>query len=229
MGRINRFIWFLIMIIIGGGAGLYYAWYVKPADFVDAALYNLRPDYKTDYVLMVAEIYDRDHNRLDALVRLDKILAPSDPGRETVVASAIENAQHLGYAPVDLQKLYRLQEGITGERPTPTETIDPTALYAFELTSAATPSVPDTSQFDTSPFDAAPFDVSQPETSSSFASTPVPGDVLQADSDPFGTGIIITTDPNAAPQLDLPPAPMPTANPGYSGNDESNSSLSWEN
>ena len=53
MGRINRYIWFLFMIIIGGGAGLYYAWYVKPADFVDAAMYNLRQDYKTDYVLMV--------------------------------------------------------------------------------------------------------------------------------------------------------------------------------
>ena len=184
MGRINRFIWFLIMIIIGGGVGLYYAWYVKPADFVDAALYNLRPDYKTDYVLMVAEIYDQDHNRLQALVRLDKILAPSDPGRETVVAAAIENAQNLGYAPVDLQKLYRLQEGITGERPTPTETIDPTVLYSFELTSAVTPSVPDTTQSESSPFDVSLSDASSP-----FTSTPVPNDssVPQADDDPFGT------------------------------------------
>ena len=225
MGRINRFIWFLIMIIIGGGAGLYYAWYVKPADFVDAALYNLRPDYKTDYVLMVAEIYDQDHNRLQALVRLDKILAPSDPGRETVVAAAIENAQILGYAPVDLQKLYRLQEGVTGERPTPTETNDPTMAYAYELTAAATPAGPDTSQQNSSPFDSSPSNESSP-----FAATPEVNEngVPQADADPFGTGIIITTDPNAAPQLDLPPAPMPTANSGYSSDSGgANSSLSW--
>ena len=67
MSRINRFIWFLIMIIIGGGIGLYYSWYVKPADFVDAALYNMRPDYKTDYVQKGEEkkLVDKYKKQLD--------------------------------------------------------------------------------------------------------------------------------------------------------------------
>ena len=206
MNRINRFIWFLIMIIIGGGVALYYAWYIKPADFVDAALYNMRPDYKTDYVLMIAEIYDKDHNRLQALVRLDKVLAPSDPSRETVVASAIENAQILGYAPVDLEKLYRLQEDISGERATPTPTpVDNSSEEAF----TATPSQSDVTVLIST---QEPFDTT----------------ISIADDDPFGTGIIITTDPNAAPQLNLPPAPMPTANFGGSEyrNDSGSLSLS---
>ena len=195
MGRINRFIWFLIMIIIGGGAGLYYSWYVKPAEFVDAALYNLRPDYKTDYVLMVAEIYDQEHDRFQSLVRLDKILAPSDPSRESVVEAAIENAQNLGYNPVDLQKMYRLQEVISGERILPTETIYPTALYVFELTSTA----------------SAGQTVSTQDTNVRETATPTPNNssVPVADSDPFNTGVQITTDPNAVPMLDLPPAPFP--------------------
>ena len=45
-----------------------------------------------------------------------------------------------------------------------------------------------------------------------------------ADSDPFGTGIQITTDPNAVPMLNLPPAPMPTPKPNL--DTTNNSSLS---
>lgn len=203
MGRINRYIWFLFMIIIGGVAGLYYSWYVKPADFVDAALYNLRPDYKTDYVLMVAEIYDMDHDRFQALVRLDKILAPSDPSRESVVEAAIENAQNLGYNPVDLQKLYRLQEIISGERAVPTDTPVP-AEPVLKTGSDSAEVVPQVTE-----------ETAEPTVSGA----PV------ADSDPFGTGVIITTDPNAAPMLDLPPAPVITprgdTQDGYSSLDDS--------
>jgi len=194
MNRINRYIWFLIMIIIGGGAGLYYAWYVKPADFVDAALYNMRSDYKTDYVLMVAEIYDRDHDRLQAFIRLDNILAPSDPSRETVVDAAVEIAQHFDYNPVDLQKLYRLQEVVSGERSTPTGTPIPTSTYTEEqvLTGTVEPIVKSTEAYE-----------------------PTSASVPVADSDPFNTGIRITTDPNAVPMLDLPPAPTITPNGEY--------------
>lgn len=188
MGRINRFIWFLIMIIIGGGVGLYYAWYIKPAEFVDAALYNLRPDYKTDYVLMVAEIYDQERDRLQANIRLDKILAPSDPDRESVVEAAVENAQNLGYNPVDLQKMYRLKEAITGERVMPTETVDPTSIFEYEMTNTA---------------------VIRQNVQETPAPTQNNSDVPVADEDPFNMGIMITTDPNAAPMLDLTPADFP--------------------
>ena len=184
MGRFNRFVWFIIMIIIGGGAGLYYAWYVKPAEFVDAALFNLRSDYKTDYVLMTAEIYAKDHDRLHAFMRLDKLLPSNSETRESVVEDAIKRAEGFGYNPVDLQKMYHLKEIITGERTTPTPTHDPTREYLFEQTRTAAAEIVRES------------------------STPTPnvnGDPV-ADSNPFGTGVIITTDPNAAPMLELTPA-----------------------
>jgi len=193
------------MIIIGGGAGLYYAWYVKPAEFVDAALYNMRSDYKTDYVLMVAEIYDRDHDRLQAFIRLDNILAPSDPNRETVVNAAVEIAQNFGYNPVDLQKLYHLQEVVSGERATPTETPVPTFTYSPEQLLTGT---------------------TAPEFRSTESYEPANGSVPIADTDPFNTGIRITPDPNAVPMLALPLAPTITPNSDYQeSNNDNNSSF----
>lgn len=206
MGRLNRFIWFLIMIIIGGGAGLYYAWYVKPVEVVDAALYNLRADYKADYVLMAAEIFDETHNRYSTLLLLDRIL---DQGEDTadVVEAAISNAEKTGYDPIDLEKMYRLKEAVTGQRPTATPPFDPTTVYEIENGVTATVSAP------------AGSSVSTVESSGSSG-------LPQADSDPFGTGIQITTDPNAVPMLDLPMEPTITPRPegAVSGNSGTSSS-----
>lgn len=209
MSRFNRFVWFLIMIIIGGAAGLYYAWYVKPAEFVDAALFNLRSDYKTDYVLMVAEIYDKDHDRLHAFMRLDELLASNSETRESVVEDAISRAEGFGYAPVDLQKMYHLQEVITGEKTTPTPTHDLTRDYQIEQTRTAAALTPEIRETNTP--------------------TPNVGGAPVAEDDPFGVGVQITTDPNAVPILDLPPAPTitppggwvdPYADTGSSGMDD---------
>ena len=92
MGKINRYIWFLLMIVIGAGIGLYYSWFIKPPDFVDAVFPNLRLDYKTDYVLMAAEIYDQDHNRLEAVHRLDDVLYQNE-NREEFMENVIEKAK----------------------------------------------------------------------------------------------------------------------------------------
>jgi hypothetical protein len=203
MGRINRYIWFLFMIIIGGGVGLYYAWYIKPAEFVDAALYNLRQDYKTDYVLMVAEIYDKDHDRYHAMVRLDEILDQNETSEEAV-RTAIRHAEGFGYNPVDLDKMRRLNETVTGQRSTPTPQYDPTMVYSIQMTSTAM--VPSS---DSSP-------VQETSSESTVIESNIGGNPV-ADSDPFGTGIQITTDPNAVPMLDLPPAPTITPMYNVSG------------
>ncbi len=205
MGRLNRFIWFLIMIIIGAGAGLYYAWYVKPADFVDAALYNLRQDYKTDYVLMAAEIYDQDHDRYHAMLRLDQILAP-DETTEAAVERTIRNAEGFGYNPIDLEKMHRLLEVVTGQRSTPTPQYDPTMEFSIKQTSTAVaislnPGISDSGKA---------VSTAVPENTGTDASG-----APQADSDPFGTGIQITTDPLAVPTLDLPTEPTITPNPVF--------------
>ena len=55
-----RWLAFLVAIGIGLGLGLYYGWVVSPVAYVDTAPNTLRPDYKADYVLMVAEAYQAD-------------------------------------------------------------------------------------------------------------------------------------------------------------------------
>ena len=203
MGRLNRYIWFLIMIIIGGGVGLYYAWYVKPAEFVDAALFNLRQDYKTDYVLMTAEIYDQDHDRYHAMLRLDQILDQNETAEEAVRV-AVRHAEGFGYNPIDLDKMHRLYEIVTGRRSTPTPQYDPTMAYSIQQTSTAVAISLDSSKSGGS-------DNQQPEMGES---------TITADSDPFGTGIQATTDPLAPPEIDLPPAPTITPRPDSQNSSE---------
>ena len=215
MGRLNRYIWFLLMIIIGAGIGLYYSWFIKPPDFVDAVFTNLRQDYKSDYILMVAEIYDMDHNRLEANHRLDAILDQNET-KEWLIQNAIKNAEGLGYDPVDLRKMNQLFEVVTGLKPTATPQTDPTMVFNFQQTSTAVAITLNTANGnqagDNTGADTAP-------SGSSGADPSVP----QADADPFGTGIQITTDPNALPELDLPSVPTITPNPAFSSGSSQNS------
>ena len=213
MGRLNRYIWFLLMIIIGAGIGLYYSWFIKPPDFVDAVFLNLRQDYKSDYILMVAEIYDMDRNRLEANHRLDAILDQNET-KEWLLQNAIKNAEGLGYDPVDLRKMNQLFEVITGLKPTATPQTDPTMVFNFQQTSTAVSISLSSGAGGQSQSDGNSADGTSSGT--------------QADADPFGTGIQITTAPNAMPELDLPSAPTITPNPETSSSDDGLSSLDME-
>ena len=116
---------------------------------------------------------------------------------EEAVRVAIRNAEGLGYNPIDLEKMHRLYEIVTGQRTTPTPQYDPTMAYSIQQTGTAVA-------------------ISLNPTKSSGNSVPQPDitdGTITADSDPFGTGIQATTDPNALPQLDLPAAPTITPNP----------------
>lgn len=58
----SRWVAFLITIILGAAAGMLYGWVFNPVEYVDTAPNSLRIDYKTDYVLMIAEAYSLDHD-----------------------------------------------------------------------------------------------------------------------------------------------------------------------
>jgi len=109
--KATRFIWFIIMIAAGIAIGLYYTWIVHPVELVDATFYDLRQDYKADYVLMTAEIYNDNPNLFQTMIRLDRLLEESP---EIAVANAIRNANQLGYSETDIDMLYRLNEAIGG-------------------------------------------------------------------------------------------------------------------
>ena len=57
--RRRRLILFVLMIVLGIAAGVTYGWVLNPVQYSDTGLQTLGQDFKTDYVLMVAEVYPR--------------------------------------------------------------------------------------------------------------------------------------------------------------------------
>ena len=105
--RLKRFIWFLIMIAMGAVGGLAYGWILNPVQYVDTAPQSLRADYKADYILMVAEIYEGDRNLETAQARL--AFFGSRPPQQ-IVSEGILAAQRIGYEVEDLEKMGRLMQ-----------------------------------------------------------------------------------------------------------------------
>ena len=119
---------------------------------------------------------------------------------------AIVNAKNSDYQLVDVEKMERLYQVVTGERSTPTPHIDLTMIYDIEQQSTQ-------SAITLAGGTAEPADKPSNEGGNENTSGGSVSSGPQADSDPFGTGIRITTDPNALPMLDLPAAPTITPNP----------------
>ncbi|OGO60188.1 MAG: hypothetical protein A2032_06100 [Chloroflexi bacterium RBG_19FT_COMBO_49_13] len=106
MSRLSKF---LIAVILGAAAGLFYGWVVNPVEYVDIAPESLRVDYKTDYVLMVGEAYQVDHDLGQAVRRL-ALLGSSAP--TDIVANALSYALQHEYASQDLSLLQLLGESL---------------------------------------------------------------------------------------------------------------------
>ena len=94
----SRWIRFLLVMIVGIAGGLLYGWVLNPVKYVDTTPDTLRIDYKTDYVLMVAETYHADKD-LDLAVRRLSILG--EPPAE-ITLQAILFAEQNGYTDNDL-------------------------------------------------------------------------------------------------------------------------------
>jgi len=102
-----RYILFVFTIALGVVLGNYYAEEINPVEVVDAPPDTLRVDYKTDYVLMVAEVYAMDQNPAQAARQL-AVLGSDQP--VDLVNQAIVFALENGYAPDDLVRLQKLSE-----------------------------------------------------------------------------------------------------------------------
>jgi Na+/H+-dicarboxylate symporter len=108
MGR--KFLFFG-MIFIGILAGLAYGWLIQPGIRSDLPLKSLRQDFKSDYVLMVAEIYDKDGDLKLAIQRLDQ-MEPGNPIQLT--SNALVYARSAGYSINDLDLISRLIQDMQG-------------------------------------------------------------------------------------------------------------------
>jgi hypothetical protein len=110
----GRWINFLLFIAIGAAAGMFYSWVISPVEYVDTAPDSLRIDYKTDYVLMVAEAYRVENSAALAARRL--ALLGSDPPLE-IANEAIVFANQIGYDPNDLALMQSLVEALENWNP----------------------------------------------------------------------------------------------------------------
>ncbi len=104
--RTKRLFFFLLSIGLGVGLGLLYGWVINPPTAHDMQASELRSDYRTDYVLMVAEIYGDDLDLQAASARLSLVGDPQQLAQEAILA-----AQQTGYAFTDVETLARLLQG----------------------------------------------------------------------------------------------------------------------
>ena len=107
----------LILTALGIGLGLLYGWIINPVTFVDTTPASLRVDYRTDYILMVAEGYHADQNADLAVHRL-AILGGETPA--VISAQAIRDGRQLNYSPDDISLLQELTLALQAYQPVPT-------------------------------------------------------------------------------------------------------------
>ena len=114
----NRLLGFFVSILIGLLIGVIYGWFINSPKAVNTSLDTLRDDYKTDYVLMIAEIYHADKNTGLASSSLVKF---GDP--DQVVQHALDKAQTYRLSDGDIALLTELAQGLKGNQPgaTPTQ------------------------------------------------------------------------------------------------------------
>ena len=108
----TRWIRFLIILIVGVGLGVLYGRVINPVEYVDTTTESLRMDYKTDYVLMVAEVYHTDQDLRWAMNRL-ALLGCATP--QACTEAAVDFAFQSGYTSQDLSLLEDLSSALGGK------------------------------------------------------------------------------------------------------------------
>lgn len=114
----SRWVGFIIAVILGVAAGLYYAWVIDPVEYVDTSPDTLLFDYKADYILMVAEAYQLEGDLSLAERRL-AVLSEQPPA--LLVQDAILFGARAGYVDSDLDLMRALQTQLASFRPLPGE------------------------------------------------------------------------------------------------------------
>ena len=92
----------LIGFALGAGLAVLYGWVARPLEYVDTTPDSLRQDYRTDYVLMVAEAYSADQDLTLAQVRL-AALGPLAP--DEYVTQAIDYAIEQSFSRAEHERL----------------------------------------------------------------------------------------------------------------------------
>jgi hypothetical protein len=106
----SRWTLFILVLLLGIGLGLLYGWVINPVSYQDTTLDTLRIDYKTDYTLMVAEVYHQTHDLDWAMNRLT-LLRDKSPLHS--VDEALKFAVQAEYTLPDMFLLRDLHNALT--------------------------------------------------------------------------------------------------------------------
>lgn len=63
----------VVGLVVGVILGVFYAWQINPVEWVDAAVYHLRPDLRADYLRMTIESYALNNDALLAMQRYEEL------------------------------------------------------------------------------------------------------------------------------------------------------------
>lgn len=109
-----RWILFFVSLAVGIGLGLFYALALSPVQYVDTTPGTLRIDYRSDYTLMVAEIFNSDHN-VDLAARRLAVLSSQPPVE--IAKQSLTFAQQNGYSSMDVGLLENLIAALQAWQP----------------------------------------------------------------------------------------------------------------
>ncbi len=108
------------MVAVGIGLGLFYGWIIDPVKYVDTTPDSLRIDFKSDYVLMVAEAYNNERDLGQAMNRLALLgsKAPADIVQQAIVFALEKDSQgKQHYIDSDVILMRALLQAITSTLP----------------------------------------------------------------------------------------------------------------
>lgn len=112
--RALRYFLFLLAVLAGITAGILLGWELFPQQSAQSKPQTLRVDYKTDFVLMVSELFDQDGDPSIAESRLTYL---GEFPKEELLQSTILYAQENDYSVKDLDIMLMLYSSLMEPSP----------------------------------------------------------------------------------------------------------------
>jgi hypothetical protein len=100
-----RWLKFLTALLLGLSAGLIYGWLISPVEFVDTTPDFLSQDYRTDFVLMNAEVFA---STMDAEPAVRALALLSSQSPFDTATQAVDYARTAGYSAADIALIQKL-------------------------------------------------------------------------------------------------------------------------
>ena len=114
--HMSRWLFVLVAALIGLSLGLVYGWVIDPVQYTDITPDALRIDYRTDYVLMVAEAYQAEDDPALAAQRL-AVFGSEAPA--LIAEDAYNFARQSSYPAEDITLLQDLMVALQTWQPVP--------------------------------------------------------------------------------------------------------------